>query len=58
MEQKPNPDDEQILQTIATSAAASSCTAISIAISTATNLIIWRDGKVVEVSPEKLINKI
>jgi hypothetical protein len=44
-------DDAYILQTIVTGVSASTTHAVETALRTNTGVVIWRDGKVVEISP-------
>ena len=58
MEGKIHMDDEMVLQTIVASATTGSAKAITVALDTHTNIVIWLDGKIVEVPPETFkINK-
>jgi hypothetical protein len=44
-------DDKYVLQTIVAGVSASTTHAVEIALGTNTSVVIWRDGKVVELSP-------
>jgi hypothetical protein len=54
MDGKIHVDDESTLATIVASVTTSGMAAIAVSYNTGTNVIIWQDGKIVEVPPETI----